>query len=186
MPLQHISDRMLKAMNRRGDSALIKEVIAKLRREIPDIVIRTTFIVGFPGETDEDFEQLCDFVHEARFDRAGVFTYSREEGTPAYNMDGQIDEQVKLDRLDVIMRDQLDINTDMNEAKIGKTLTVIYEGFDEISQTHFGRSYADAPEIDGKIYFKLRKRMPLDAGDFVKVKITDVFDYDLMGVLTSK
>lgn len=186
IPLQHISDRVLKMMNRRGDSKLIKGVIEKLRREIPDIVIRTTFIVGFPGETDEDFEQLCEFVHETAFDRAGVFAYSREEGTPAYSMKDQIDEQVKLDRLDVIMRDQLEINTRIGEKRIGKTLTVIYEGFDEISQTHFGRSYADAPEIDGKIYFKLRKRVPLEIGDFVKVKVTDVLDYDLMGVLVSK
>ena len=146
----------------------------------------TDIIVGFPGETDEDFEQLCDFIHTARFDRAGVFTYSREEGTPAYNMPDQIDEQIKLDRLDIIMKDQLEINTQLNEEKIGKTLKVIYEGFDEISQTHFGRSAADAPEIDGKIYFKLRKRVPLEAGDFVTVKVTDVFDYDLMGVLVSK
>ena len=186
MPLQHISDRILKAMNRRGDSSVIKNVIEKLRREIPDIVIRTTFIVGFPGETDEDFEQLCDFVHNAGFDRAGVFAYSREEGTPAYSMKDQIDEQVKQDRLDVIMRDQLEINTQMNESKVGKTVTVIYEGFDELSQTHFGRSYADAPEIDGKVYFKLRKRVPLEVGDFVNVKITEALDYDLMGVLISK
>ena len=186
MPLQHISDRILKKMNRRGDSELIKGVIGKLRREIPDIVIRTTFIVGFPGETDEDFEKLCDFVHETRFDRAGVFTYSREEGTPAYDMDGQVDEQVKLDRLDILMRDQLEINTALNEAKVGKTLPVIYEGFDEISQTHFGRTCGDAPEIDGKIYFKLRKRVPLAVGDIVKVEVTGVFDYDLMGVLISK
>ena len=186
MPLQHISDRILKKMNRRGDSSVIKGVIEKLRREIPEIVIRTTFIVGFPGETEEDFEQLCDFVHETRFDRAGVFSYSREEGTPAYDMKDQIDEQVKLDRLDAIMRDQLEINTQLGEEKIGKTLTVIYEGFDEISQTHFGRSYADAPEIDGKIYFKLRKRTPLEVGDFVQVQITEVFDYDLMGVMISK
>ena len=186
MPLQHISDPVLKRMNRRGDSTLIKGVIEKLRREIPEIVIRTTFIVGFPGETEEDFEKLCDFIHETKFDRAGVFTYSREEGTPAYDMDGQVDEQVKQDRLDLLMRDQLDINTAMNEAKIGKTLTLIYEGFDDISQMHFGRSYADAPEIDGKIYFKLKKRVPLEIGDFVKVKITEAFDYDLVGVLTSK
>ena len=186
MPLQHISDSILKAMNRRGDSALIKNVIGKLRREIPDIVIRTTFIVGFPGETEEDFEKLCDFVHETRFDRAGVFTYSREEGTPAYNMKDQIDEQVKLDRLDIIMRDQLDINAALNEKKIGKTLTVMYEGYDEVSRTHFGRTAADAPEIDGKIYFKLRKKVPLEAGELVKVTVTDVLDYDLMGVMISK
>ena len=110
LPLQHVSDHMLKAMNRHGDGKTVREVVAKLRREIPDIVIRTTFIVGFPGETEEDFCELCEFVKEARFDRAGVFTYSREEDTAAYDMPDQIDEQVKLDRMDLLMREQLEIN----------------------------------------------------------------------------
>ena len=181
IPLQHIADPVLKRMNRRGRGDTIRSVIAKLRREIPEIVIRTTFIVGFPGETEEDFRELCDFVHETRFDRAGVFTYSREEGTPAYDFDGQIDEQVKIDRMDMIMGDQMDIAASINEAKIGKTLTVIYEGFDQLNKTHFGRSEADAPDIDGKVYFKVKKRRDFSLGDFVKVKITDVIDYDLFG-----
>ena len=181
IPLQHIADPVLKRMNRRGRGDTIRSVIAKLRREIPGIVIRTTFIVGFPGETEEDFRELCDFVHETRFDRAGVFTYSREEGTPAYDFDGQIDEQVKIDRMDMIMSDQMDIAASINEAKIGKTLTVIYEGFDQLNKTHFGRSEADAPDIDGKVYFKVKKRRDFSLGDFVKVKITDVIDYDLFG-----
>ena len=181
IPLQHIADPVLKRMNRRGRGDTIRSVIAKLRREIPEIVIRTTFIVGFPGETEEDFRELCDFVHETRFDRAGVFTYSREEGTPAYDFDGQIDEQVKIDRMDMIMSDQMDIAASINEAKIGKTLTVIYEGFDQLNKTHFGRSEADAPDIDGKVYFKVKKRRDFALGDFVKVKITDVIDYDLFG-----
>lgn len=183
MPLQHISDSVLKRMNRRGDSALIKGVIEKLRREIPEIVIRTTFIVGFPGETEEDFNELCDFVHETRFDRAGVFTYSREEGTPAYKLPDQIDEQVKMDRMDIIMRDQMEINEQKNAEKVGRELVVLYEGLDTISQTHFGRTAADAPDIDGKVYFKLRKKAALTPGDFVKVKITEVVDYDLYGVM---
>ena len=181
IPLQHIADPVLKRMNRRGDGETIRNVIGKLRREIPGIVIRTTFIVGFPGETEEDFRELCEFVHETRFERAGVFTYSREEGTPAYNLPDQIDEQVKLDRMDMIMRDQMDIAASINEAKIGKTLTVIYEGFDQLNKTHFGRSEADAPDIDGKVYFKVRKKQDFELGDFVKVKITDVIDYDLFG-----
>ena len=181
IPLQHIADPVLKRMNRRGRGDTIRSVIAKLRREIPEIVIRTTFIVGFPGETEEDFRELCDFVHETRFDRAGVFTYSREEGTPAYDFDGQIDEQVKIDRMDMIMSDQMDIAASINEAKIGKTLTVIYEGFDQLNKTHFGRSEADAPDIDGKVYFKVKKKRDFALGDFVKVKITDVIDYDLFG-----
>lgn len=181
MPLQHISNRVLKRMNRKGDGEMIRGVIAKLRREIPEIVIRTTFIVGFPGETEEDFSELCDFVHETKFDRAGVFTYSREEGTPAYKLPDQIDEQVKLDRMDMIMSDQMDIAASINEAKIGKTITVIYEGFDQLNKTHFGRSEADAPDIDGKVYFKVRKKKNFEPGDFVQVTVTDVIDYDLFG-----
>jgi len=182
MPLQHISDSVLKRMNRKGNGDTIRSVIKKLRTEIPGIVIRTTFIVGFPGETEEDFHELCDFVHETRFERAGVFTYSREEGTPAYELGDQIDEQVKLDRMDMIMRDQMDIAASINEAKIGKTVTVIYEGFDQLNKTHFGRSEADAPDIDGKVYFKVRKKKSFEPGDFIKVNITDVIDYDLFGI----
>ena len=181
IPLQHVSDSVLKRMNRRGNGETIRNVIAKLRREIPEIVIRTTFIVGFPGETEEDFRELCDFVHETRFERAGVFTYSREEGTPAYKLPDQIDEQVKIDRMDMIMNDQMDIAASINEKKIGKTITVIYEGFDQLNKTHFGRSEADAPDIDGKVYFKVRKKQDFNLGDFVKVHITDVIDYDLFG-----
>ena len=181
IPLQHIADPVLKRMNRRGNGETIRNVLAKLRREIPGIVIRTTFIVGFPGETEEDFRELCEFVHETRFERAGVFTYSREEGTPAYKLPNQIDEQVKLDRMDMIMSDQMDIAASINEEKIGKTLTVIYEGFDQLNKTHFGRSEADAPDIDGKVYFKVRKKQNFELGDFVQVKITDVIDYDLFG-----
>ena len=183
IPLQHIADRVLKRMNRRGDGALIRSVIGKLRREIPEIVIRTTFIVGFPGETEEDFEELCEFVHETKFDKLGVFTYSREEGTPAYNLPDQIDEQVKMDRMDIIMRDQMEINEALNAEKIGKEVTVLYEDFDTVSQTHFGRTSADAPDIDGKIYFKLRKKKKLTPGDFVRVRVTEVLDYDLYGIL---
>ena len=183
LPLQHISDRVLKRMNRRGDGNTIREVIGKLRREIPEIVIRTTFIVGFPGETEEDFEELCEFVHETKFDKLGVFTYSREEGTPAYNLPDQIDEQVKMDRMDIIMRDQMEINEALNAEKIGKEVTVLYEDFDTVSQTHFGRTSADAPDIDGKIYFKLRKKKKLTPGDFVRVRVTEVLDYDLYGIL---
>ena len=183
LPMQHISDSVLKAMNRHGDGAMIKDVVAKLRREIPDIVIRTTFIVGFPGETDEDFEQLCNFVNEQKFERVGVFTYSREEGTVAYDMP-QIDEQIKIDRMDILMRDQLVINEEYNRKKIGKTIRVLCEDYDPVSESHFGRSEADAPDIDGKIYFKSEKRIA--AGTFVDVKINDVIDYDLYGIAIIK
>lgn len=184
LPLQHISDRMLSAMNRHGDGAMIRDVISKLRREIPDIVIRTTFIVGFPGETEEDFEELCEFVKSARFEHAGVFTYSREEDTPAYDFDCQIDEQVKQDRMDMLMREQLEINEEKNREMIGKTITVLCEDFDPVSEVHFGRSEADAPEIDGKVYFKSDVRVA--SGSFVKVKIRDVVDYDLIGRVVTK
>jgi ribosomal protein S12 methylthiotransferase len=179
MPIQHISDNMLKAMNRHGDSAMIREVIKKLRREIPEIVIRTTFIVGFPGESESDFEELCEFVKESRFEHLGVFPYSREEDTPAYDFDGQIDEQIKQDRADIIMREQLEINTQNNEKMIGKVITVLCEDYDPVASVHFGRGVADAPEIDGKVYFKAERRIA--PGTFVKVKVREVLDYDLFG-----
>ena len=183
LPLQHISNHMLTAMNRHGDGALIRKVLTKLRREIPDIVIRTTFIVGFPGETEEDFEELCKFVKEQRFDHAGVFTYSREEDTPAYDFPDQIDEQVKQDRMDILMRLQMDINEELNREKIGKVVDVVCEDYDPVAEVHFGRSAADAPEIDGKVYFRADTRVA--PGSFVKVKVRKVIDYDLYGFLVT-
>lgn len=180
MPLQHISDRMLKAMNRHGDGAMIRTVIEKLRREIPDITIRTTFITGFPGESEEDFTELCEFVKETRFDRLGVFPYSREEGTPAYDLPDQIDEQIKQDRADIIMQAQLRISEEKNEAMVGKRIRVIVEDYDTVSKTHFGRSDADAPEIDGKVYFSAPYR--ISGGSTLFVEIKEVLDYDLFGV----
>ena len=179
LPLQHISDPVLRAMNRHGDSRMIREVVSKLRREIPGLVLRTTFIVGFPGETEQDFEELCDFLKEERFEHAGVFPYSREEGTPAYDLPDQIDEQVKQDRADILMREQLHINEQQNEQKIGSTILVLCEDFDPVSEAHYGRSAADAPDIDGKVYFKSRHRVA--PGSFVRVKVERVVDYDLFG-----
>ena len=184
LPLQHASDRMLTSMNRHGDARMIREVLAKLRKEIPGIVIRTTFIVGFPGETEEDFAELCTFVKEQKFDRAGVFTYSREEDTPAYDFPNQIDEQIKQDRMDKLMQIQLEINEAANKEKIGKTITVLCEDYDPVAEAHYGRSAADAPEIDGKVFFKSETRVA--PGSFVKVKIRKVVDYDLYGVLVTK
>ncbi len=179
LPIQHISDKMLKSMNRHGDKKMICDVVSRLRREIPDITIRTTFIVGFPGETEEDFCELCEFVREYKFDRAGVFPYSREEDTAAYDYPDQIDEQVKLDRMDLLMREQLEINEANNKKMLGKTITVLCEDYDPVSEVHFGRGEADAPEIDGKIYF--RSDVRIAPGSFVKVKIREVVDYDLIG-----
>ena len=184
MPIQHISDNMLSAMNRHGDSDMIRDTVKRLRDAMPDIVIRTTIITGFPGETEEDFTELCEFVKEAKFERLGCFPYSREEDTPAYDFENQIDEQVKTDRMDIIMRTQYDISDAYNNSMVGKTVTVLCEDFDTVSEIHFGRSYADAPEIDGKIYFKSEERIA--PGSFVKVKIRKVLDYDLVGVAILK
>jgi ribosomal protein S12 methylthiotransferase len=179
LPLQHISDRMLSAMNRHGDGKTVREVVAKLRREIPGIVIRTTFIVGFPGESEADFEELCEFVKEARFEHMGVFTYSAEEGTPAATFPDQIDEQIKQDRMDILMKMQMHINEQQNEEKVGSTVRVLCEDYDPVSEAHFGRSAADAPEIDGKVYF--RSDVRIAPGSFLDVKVREVVDYDLYG-----
>jgi len=179
MPLQHVSDRMLASMNRHGDGKTVREVVAKMRREIPNLTLRTTFIVGFPGETQEDFDELCEFVKEAQFEHAGVFTYSREEGTVAYDLPDQIDEQVKQERMDILMRMQMHINEAQNEKRVGKTVRVLCEDFDAVSEVHFGRSEADAPDIDGKVYFKSPRRIL--PGSFVDVVIDEVVDYDVFG-----
>ena len=179
MPIQHISENVLKRMNRHGGQAVIKSAVERLREAIPDITLRTTVITGFPGETEEDFTELCEYLKETRFERLGAFTYSREEGTPAFDFEDQIDEQTKQDRCDIIMDMQYDINAQNNEEKVGKVIKVLCEGFDPVSNTHFGRSMADAPEIDGKIYFTCGKRLP--EGKIYNVKITEVLDYDLIG-----
>ena len=179
LPLQHADDKILKAMNRRGDQALIRSVISKLRAEIPDVVIRTTFIVGFPGEGEEEFETLAEFVNEIEFDRLGVFTFSPQEGTPAFDMEDQVDEDVKTRRGEVIMQDQYSIMEEKNNEKIGKTYKVVVEEYDGYSDSYTGRTYMDAPEIDGLVKFTSQK--DLDVGDFVDVEIFDVEDYDLIG-----
>lgn len=179
LPLQHADDKILKAMNRRGDQALIRSVISKLRAEIPDVVIRTTFIVGFPGEGEDEFETLAEFVNEIEFDRLGVFTFSPQEGTPAFDMEGQVDEDVKTRRGEVIMQDQYSIMEEKNNEKIGKTYKVVVEEYDGYSDSYTGRTYMDAPEIDGLVKFTSQK--DLDIGDFVDVEIFDVEDYDLIG-----
>lgn len=179
LPLQHADDKILKAMNRRGDQALIRSVISKLRSEIPDVVIRTTFIVGFPGEGEDEFETLAEFVNEIEFDRLGVFTFSPQEGTPAYDMDNQVEDDVKTRRGEVIMQDQYSIMEEKNNEKIGKTYKVVVEDYDGYSDSYTGRTYMDAPEIDGLVKFTSHK--DLDIGDFVDVEIFDIEDYDLIG-----
>lgn len=180
MPIQHISDRVLRAMNRRGDSELIKNCIKMIREKIPDAVIRTTVIVGFPGETKEDFKLLSDFLSEVKFDRLGVFTYSAEEGTPAARIkEGKVSEKIKQKRLDILMKNQFPVHENSNRKYIGRTLEVLCEGFDIPAEIHYGRSMFDAPEIDGKVFFSSKKKIP--GGTFVHVKITDAEGYDLYG-----
>ncbi|MBE6686742.1 MAG: 30S ribosomal protein S12 methylthiotransferase RimO [Ruminococcaceae bacterium] len=179
MPVQHINDDVLRRMNRHGDSAVIKDAIERLRKGVPGIIIRSTAIAGFPGETEEQFEELCEFIGEVKFERFGAFAYSREEDTPAYDLPCQIEEQTKIDRADMLMRKQVEISAEFNQKQLGNILTVICEGFDPVSETHFGRSYMDAPEIDGKVYFTSDTKIP--EGNFVKVEITDILDYDLIG-----
>ncbi|MBQ0110008.1 MAG: radical SAM protein, partial [Clostridiales bacterium] len=181
MPIQHINDDILARMNRRDTSEGIKNIIAKLRKEVPDIILRTTVIVGFPGETEKQFNELRNFIKETKFERLGAFEYSREEGTPAYDMPNQVSQNTKKKRCDAIMSDQNRIHNDFNAKFIGKELKVICEGYDQVSECFFGRSYADAPDIDGKVYFTSSKRV--GEGEFVNVKITEVLDYDLLGKL---
>lgn len=181
LPVQHISDSVLKRMNRHGLSDVIREAVSKLRREVPGIILRSTAIVGFPGETDEDFEKLCDFIKEAKFERFGAFTYSREEDTPAYAFDDQIDEQVKQDRYDILMQTQLEISEKFNETRVGKTYKVLCEGYDVVAESHYGRSYGEAEDIDGKIWFTAPGGIRIAEGEMVDVKITEALDYDLVG-----
>lgn len=179
LPIQHVSENILLRMNRRGGRDAVLSAIKRLREGVPGITIRTTAIVGFPGETEEDFEELCSFIKEAKFDRFGAFAYSREEGTPAYDFPDQVDEQTKEDRYSVIMQTQAVISEELNEKKKGKLITVLTEGYDPVSSAYYGRSAADAPDIDGKVYFNSRRK--IKEGTFVNVRITDVLDYDLFG-----
>ncbi len=179
MPIQHVSDPVLKRMNRHGNKARIKAVIEKLRREIPDIVIRTTVIVGFPGETDAQFEELLDFIRETKFNRLGAFVYSREEGTPAFDFADQIDEEIKQARFDALMSAQMEISRNCQQSCIGQIRDVLCEGFDAEENMYFGRDFSNGPDVDGKIFFTAEH--PATPGNFVRVKITDADDYDLFG-----
>lgn len=180
IPTQHISDKILTAMNRHGGKSLIYETISKLRAEVPGITLRTTAMVGFPGEDDGDFEELCRFIKDVRFDRFGAFTYSPEEDTPAALMEGQVDEQVKQDRYDCLMQTQLYIAEEKNEEKLGSDITVLCDGYDAVAEIYYGRSEADAPDVDGKVYFRAPKGAYLP-GDFLNVRIAEALDYDLIG-----
>lgn len=179
IPIQHCDKEILKRMNRLGDEQSLLELIQKIRSRVPNIILRTTLIAGFPGESKQQFESLCEFVKKARFDRLGCFAYSPEEGTAAAEFGGQLDEDTKSRRAEIVYDEQSRIMFEKNEEQIGNTLEVVCEGFDRYAECFFGRSYMDAPEIDGKIFFTADEK-PLP-GEFIKVKITDTLDFDLLG-----
>lgn len=180
LPLQHASGKLLKRMNRHGDREVLTELINKLRTKIPNLTIRTTFITGFPGETEEDFTELSEFVRDMRFDRMGCFAYSPEEDTPAAEFPDQIDDEVKKHRRDIIMEQQSEIMAEKCESMISKTIRVLFEGFDRYAECYYGRSSADAPEVDGKVFFTVEGKKPA-VGDIIDVEITDYIDVDLIG-----
>ncbi len=179
IPIQHASDKILKLMGRRGNISEIRTALYKLRENVKDIVIRTTLIVGFPGETDEDFEQLINFVDEFKFDRLGVFTYSKEKGTPAAKMKNQINQKLKIKRQKAVMDLQNSISQDINSNRTGKIYKAIVDGIADDGIFYYGRTYAEAPEIDGLIYFTSSE--PLTLGNFVDVRILNAEEYDLIG-----
>lgn len=181
MPIQHASDNILRRMGRRTNQKDLRDIISRLREEIPDICIRTTLITGFPGETDDDHAELMSFVDEMEFDRLGVFTYSQEEDTPASGFDNQVDEEIKLTRKDELMELQQEISYDKAEKLVGRRLEVIIEGKATDEDVYVGRTYMDAPGVDGYIFINSEEE--LMSGDFAFVKVTKALEYDLIGEL---
>lgn len=182
LPLQHCSGNILKAMNRRGDKDSLEALIGKIRAKLPGVVLRTTLITGFPGESEEDFAELSEFVKNMRFERLGCFAYSREEGTKAAELENQIDESVKQERQNIIMEQQQGIMFDYTQSLIGKELEVLVEGFDRYAECYYGRSKADSPDVDGKVFFTATDRKPKE-GEFVRVKIEDCLGCDPIGTM---
>ena len=182
LPLQHASGKILKAMNRRGDRQSLTALMKKIREKVPGVVLRTTLIAGFPGETEEDFTELAEFVKDVKFERMGCFAYSQEEGTAAAELPDQVEDETKERRAEILMDDQMNIMDAQGQELIGQTLEVLVEGFDRYAECWFGRSYRDAPDIDGKVFFTTGGKRPR-LGSFVKVEITDCMDADLTGEL---
>ena len=180
-PIQHISDPILKAMRRRGTGEEIRALFTKLRGQIPGLVLRTSLIAGFPGETEADFEALCEFLLEYRLQRAGVFAYSPEAGSAAASFPGQVDEDVKRRRVELLTDLQLRITDDYAASQVGQVLEVLCEGYDEETELYYGRSYADSPEIDGMVHFE-GEEGGVAPGGFYQVRITNVYDGELIGV----
>ncbi|MBE5039045.1 30S ribosomal protein S12 methylthiotransferase RimO [Oscillospiraceae bacterium DSM 107454] len=179
IPIQHISDRILKRMGRRTSKAQITSLIQKIRAQVPGAILRTSLIVGFPGETEAEFEELIEFVRQTGFERLGVFAYSREEDTPAWGMEDQIEEEEKQRRQETLMLVQSEISARWGESRIGSTVQVLTEGRDEIVKRWYGRTYADSIEIDGKVFFTCDRA--LKEGEFVNVKVEQAMEYDLFG-----
>ena len=179
MPIQHINNRILRRMARRTNREEIETTISKMRKMMPDCVIRTSIIVGFPGETEEEFNELLEFVKEAKFDRMGVFAYSQEEDTAAADFPDQIDEDEKERRLDILMREQQRISLEKNKEKLGKVIPVLCEGYDEDCFLYYGRSYGDSIGVDGRVYFAAEDEVK--NGEFINVEILDCDEYDLTG-----
>ena len=180
LPIQHVNGEVLTAMNRRGDRESLTALLRHIREAVPEIVLRTTVLVGFPGESEAAFEELCDVLHEVPFERLGCFAYSPEDGTPAADLPDQIDEDVKAHRRDVVMALQTRLSDAWNDTRVGQEMTVLVDGFDEDVGLWRGRSAADAPEIDPAVYIATEE--PVAAGEFIKVRITDRLDWDLVGV----
>lgn len=183
IPIQHCNGEILSRMNRWGDKERLSQLMAHIRKKVPDIVLRTTLITGFPGETEEQFSELAEFVQEQKFERLGCFAYSQEEDTKAAEMENQLSEEVKNHRADIIMEQQMLISAANNEKLMGKRLTAVVEGFDKFAECYFGRTEKDAPDIDGKVFFTSEN--PLEIGDYVEIEISDTLDYDLMGEVVS-
>ena len=181
VPIQHASGKILRAMHRYGDAETLRALFARIREKIPGVVLRTTVMTGFPGETEEDFEELCRLIEDVKFERLGCFTFSPEEGTAAANLPDQVPEEVKQHRRDIVMEQQAVIAARYHESLIGSTKEVLVESYDRYAERWFGRSAADAPEIDGKVFFTCPPGKTVTPGDFVSVKITDSMDWDLMG-----
>ena len=180
IPIQHINDDILRRMNRRGNGEYVKELFAKLRREIPGLVLRTSLITGLPGEGEAEFAQLCDFLKEYKLERVGAFAFSPEEGTRAAEMEYP-DTEIARQRADMVAEIQSRIMDDYNESCIGKTMQVLCEGYDPDEESYYGRTFADSPDIDGKIWFTAEKH--IKTGDFADVRVVDAYDGELVGVL---
>jgi ribosomal protein S12 methylthiotransferase len=179
IPIQHVNDTILKRMNRRGSKAYLDELFTKLRARIPGLVLRTSLIAGLPGEGEEEFDELCQFLRKHKLERVGAFVFSPEEGTPAAKMEYP-DQETAERRVEILVDLQSRIMDEYNESKLGQTVTVLCEGYDRLAECHFGRTYADSPDIDGKVFFDSPVR--LREGSFVEVEITEIMDGDLVGV----